>query len=70
MSATPDSTVAYPQQIIANLRRELGECRVELDKTRHNLKETTTERDEALAQQTATGQVPGGSAHPMNGWFR
>ena len=57
MSATPDSTLADPQQIIANLRRELGECRVELDKTRHNLKETTTERDEALAQQTATAEV-------------
>ena len=43
MSATPDNTLADPQQIIADLRRELAECRAE--------------RDEALAQQTATSEV-------------
>src|SRR5580692_8170730 len=49
--------LADPQQIIADLRRELGECRAELDKAQRNLNETTTERDEALAQQTATAEV-------------
>jgi hypothetical protein len=29
MSATPDSTLADPQQIIADLQRQLVECRVE-----------------------------------------
>jgi GAF domain-containing protein len=43
MSATPYSTFADPQQIIAELQRQLGECRAE--------------RDEALAQQTATAEV-------------
>ena len=45
MSPTPDSTLADPQQIIADLQRELAECRAE--------------RDEALAQQTATAEVLG-----------
>jgi class 3 adenylate cyclase len=45
VSPTPDSTLADPQQIIADLRRELAECRAE--------------RDEALAQQTATAEVLG-----------
>ncbi len=43
MSATPDSTLADPKQLISDLRRELAECRAE--------------RDEALAQQTATAEV-------------
>src|SRR6476646_2067349 len=43
MSAPPDSTLADPQQIIVDLRRQLAECRAE--------------RDEALAQQTATAEV-------------
>src|SRR2546430_2548410 len=43
MSAIPDSTLADPQQIIADLQRQLAECRAE--------------RDEALAQQTATAEV-------------
>src|SRR5438477_4398791 len=45
MSPAPDSTLADPQQIIADLRRKLAECRAE--------------RDEALAQQTATAEVLG-----------
>jgi transcriptional regulator with GAF, ATPase, and Fis domain len=45
VSPTPDSTLADPQQIIADLRRELAECRAE--------------RDEALAQQTTTAEVLG-----------
>src|SRR6516165_11724642 len=45
MSATPDSTLADPQRIIADLRRELAECKAE--------------RDEALDQQTASTAVLG-----------
>src|SRR5947207_14303566 len=45
MSPAPDSTLADPQQVIADLRRKLAHCR--------------TERDEALAQQTATAEVLG-----------
>jgi GAF domain len=45
MSATHDSTVADPQQIIAELKRELAR--------------RTAERDEALARETATAEVLG-----------
>jgi GAF domain-containing protein len=57
VSATPDSKLADPQQIIADLQRQLSECRAERDKAQRNLNEATTERDEALAQQTATADV-------------
>src|SRR6516162_735164 len=43
MSATPDSTLANPEQLIADLQRQLAECQAE--------------RDEALRQQTATAEV-------------
>jgi GAF domain-containing protein len=43
MSAMPDSTLADPQHIIADLQRQLAECRAE--------------RDEALARETATAEV-------------
>src|SRR5690242_284715 len=43
MSATPDSTLAHPEQIIADLQRQLAECKAE--------------RDEAIQQQTATAEV-------------
>src|SRR5215475_3075893 len=45
MSLTRDSTLADPQQKIADLERQLAECKAE--------------RDEALAQQTATAEVLG-----------
>ena len=57
MSPTPDGTLADPRQIIADLRRELDECRAERDKAQRKLDERTTERDEAIAQQTATAEV-------------
>src|SRR6516162_4135303 len=64
MSGTPDSTLADPHQIIANLRRQLVECRAERDealaerlKAQLKLAEATAERDEALGQQTATAEV-------------
>jgi GAF domain-containing protein len=43
MSATPDSTLANPEQLIADLQRQLVECKAE--------------RDETLEQQTATAEV-------------
>ena len=43
MSATPDSTFADPQELIADLQRQLAECRAE--------------HDEALARETATAEV-------------
>jgi hypothetical protein len=43
MSATPDSTLADSEQLIANLHRQLAECRAE--------------RDEALQRETATTEV-------------
>ena len=57
MRPTPDGTLADPQQIIADLRRELDECRAERDKAQRKLDERTTERDEAIAQQAATAEV-------------
>jgi regulator of replication initiation timing len=64
MSATPDSTFTDPQQIIADLQRQLAECRAERnealaerDKAQRRLAERTAERDEALEQQTATAEV-------------
>src|SRR2546429_7615162 len=63
MSATPDSTLADPRQI-ADLQRQLAECRAERDKAlaerdqaQRRLAERTVERDEALEQQTATAEV-------------
>src|SRR5215469_4442092 len=50
MSPPSDSTLSSPEQIVADIQRELAECRVELDKG-------TAERDEALEQQTATAEV-------------
>ena len=43
MSATPDSTFSNREQLIADLQRQLVDCKAE--------------RDEALEQQTATAEV-------------
>ena len=43
MSATPDSTLVNPEQLIADLQRQLALCKAE--------------RDEALEHQTATAEV-------------
>src|ERR1700739_2169346 len=43
MSAPPDSTLADPEQLIADLQRQLAECKAE--------------RDEALQRETATAEV-------------
>jgi GAF domain-containing protein len=45
MSTIPDSTLADSERLISDLQRQLAECRAE--------------RDEALAQQTATAEVLG-----------
>jgi GAF domain-containing protein len=57
VSPTPDSTLAGPQQIIADLQRDLAECRAERDEALRKLDERTAECDEALEQQTATAEV-------------
>jgi hypothetical protein len=43
MSATPDSTLANPELLIADLQRQLAQCRAE--------------RDEALQREAATAEV-------------
>jgi hypothetical protein len=57
MSTTPDSTLVNPEQLIADLQRQLAECRAERDEAQRQLAEKTIERNEALAQQTATAEV-------------
>jgi adenylate cyclase len=57
MSATPDSTLTNPEQLIADLQRQLALCKAERDEARRNLDETTTKRDEAEAREMATGEV-------------
>src|SRR5258708_23955895 len=66
MSATADSTLADPQEIIGDLQRQVAERRAERDealaerdKAQRRLAERTAERDEALEQQTATAEVLG-----------
>jgi GAF domain-containing protein len=57
MSITPDGTLPDPQQIIAELQRQLVETRAERDEAQRRLIECTAERDEAFLQQTATAEV-------------
>ena len=52
MSATRDSTLDDPQQVIADLRRERDEAKAERDQYK-------AERNEAIAAQTATAEVLG-----------
>src|SRR6516225_1921547 len=57
VSLTPSGTLADPQHIIADLRRELEESRAERDKAQCKLNKRTTERDEALAREAAMAEV-------------
>src|SRR6516162_1656487 len=52
MSATPDSTLANPEQLITDLQRQLAEREAEFA-------ECKAERDEALQRETATAEVLG-----------
>src|SRR5690349_18528359 len=52
MSLTPEDAVADQQQVIAELQRELAA-------SLGRLGEALAERDEAIAQQTATAEVLG-----------
>src|SRR5215471_2265911 len=57
VSPAPDRTLADPQQIIAELQRELAECRAERDEALRKLDERKTERDEAFAREAAMAEV-------------
>ena len=50
MSPAPDSSIVDPQEIIADLQRELADCRAKLDLR-------SAELSEALEQQTAAAEV-------------
>ena len=57
MAPTRDSTLADPQQAIADLQRELAECGAALDAALAREASTAAALDEALQQQTATAEV-------------
>ena len=50
MSPAPDSSIVDPQEIIADLQRELADCRAKLDLR-------SAELSDAFEQQTATAEV-------------
>ena len=50
MSATPDSTLTNPEQLIGDLQRQLADCQAERD-------EYKAQYDEALQRETATAEV-------------
>jgi hypothetical protein len=51
MSAMPDSTFADPQELIADLQRQLAASNAERDKAQRMLIESTAELSEALEQR-------------------
>jgi two-component system NtrC family sensor kinase len=57
MSRTPDGTLADPDQIIANLKRQLAECKAELDQRTAERDALQRELVDAGEQQTATAEV-------------
>jgi two-component system NtrC family sensor kinase len=59
MRRTPRSTLNDPQQIIADLKRQLAERNAELDEAQQQLIERTAERDDGEAQKAAISEVLG-----------
>ena len=59
MTPTPDSTLTDPDQIIANLKSQLAECKVELDQRTAERDALQRELVNAREQQTATAEVLG-----------
>ena len=57
MSPMPDGTLADHDQIIANLKRQLAECRAELDQGTAERDALQRELVDAGEQQVATGEV-------------
>jgi hypothetical protein len=62
MSATPDNTLANPEQVVCNLslpgvRLKLPSAKPSLDKAQPKLDGRTVERDEALAREAAMVEV-------------
>ena len=57
MSPAPDRTLDDPQQIIADLKRQLAESNAERDKAQQQLIERTAERDDGEAQKAAMAEV-------------
>jgi adenylate cyclase len=57
MSPTPDSTLDKPQEVIADLRRQLVKRTAERDEAQRKLDERTSQLDDALQRETATAQV-------------
>jgi hypothetical protein len=59
VTPAPASTLADPDQIIANLKRQLAECKVELDQRTAERDALQRELVDAGEQQTATAEVLG-----------
>jgi hypothetical protein len=57
MSPQPDSTLAAPQEIIADLRRQLAEAQRDLEKRTAERDGRAAERDEALEREAALVEV-------------
>src|SRR5215472_12936795 len=57
VSPTPDSTLVDPDQIIANLKRQLAECKAELDQRTVERDSLQRELVDAGEQQAATAEV-------------
>jgi two-component system NtrC family sensor kinase len=57
MSRTPHSTLSDPDQTIANLKRQLAECKAELDQRTAERDALQRELVDAGEQQTATAEV-------------
>src|SRR3954451_11104622 len=57
MAPTPDNTGADPQQLIADLQRQLAERTSALDAALAREAAVAAERDEGLEQQSATAEV-------------